>query len=247
MSPQPSDPSEPPPRHPSSGDPAAEPQSPGATGGAHPLDATPDGGGADAGQHATGPGPGQQPTPQQPYDQQAPSGYGQPGYPPPGWDVQSGAHGPSSGYPPQGYGQPGYPPGGYGQQSQPGQPYPQQSWGPSGYPQQGLAPVSASDEKLWALLSHVSIPFFGFVVPLVVYLVFKDRSAWLKDSATEALNFSILYTIAITASGILTAFLIGLVLMPLVWIVAVVFCVLAAVASNRHELYRYPVNWRLVT
>ena len=108
-------------------------------------------------------------------------------------------------------------------------------------------PVSASDEKLWALLSHISIPFFGFVVPLVVYLVFKDRSAWLKDSAVEALNFSILYTVAITVSGILTAFLIGLVLLPLVWIVAVVFCVLAAGASNRHELYRYPLNWRLVT
>ncbi len=85
------------------------------------------------------------------------------------------------------------------------------------------------------------------MVPLVVYLVFRERSAWLKDSALEALNFSILYTIAITASGVLTAFLIGLALLPLVWVVAVVFCVLAAVAANKHEMYRYPINWRLVT
>ena len=108
-------------------------------------------------------------------------------------------------------------------------------------------PVSPSDEKLWALLSHLSIPFFGFVVPLVVYLVFRDRSRWLKDSALEALNFSILYTIAITASAILTVALIGLLLLPLVWVLAVVLCLLAAVAASRHELYRYPLNWRLVT
>ena len=159
---------------------------------------------------------------------------------------------------PPGYGQWGHPGHGYpqpGSGPQPdrghhppaGQPYPHQPWAPSGYPQQGLAPVSPSDEKLWALLSHLSIPFFGFVVPLVVYLVFKDRSRWLRDSALEALNFSILYTIAITASAMLAIFLIGLVLLPVVWVVAVVFCLLAAVASNRHELYRYPVNWRLVT
>lgn len=245
MSQQPSDPSEPQPRDPSPSGPAAEPASPGTTGGAHPLDPTSEAG-ADADAPPFQPGPGQQPTPHQPYDQQAPSGYGQPGPPPQGWDPHGGSV-PAAGYPPQGYGQPGYPPGGYGQQPQPGQPQPPQSWGPSGYPQQGLAPVSASDEKLWALLSHLSIPFFGFVAPLVVYLVFKDRSAWLKDSAVEALNFSILYTIAITVSAFLAALLIGLVLLPLVWIVALVFCILAAVAANRHELYRYPVNWRIVT
>ena len=38
------------------------------------------------------------------------------------------------------------------------------------------------------------------------------------------------YTIAITVSGFLTAFLIGLVLLPLVWVGAVVLCILAAAA-----------------
>ncbi|CAA9293334.1 MAG: hypothetical protein AVDCRST_MAG61-509 [uncultured Friedmanniella sp.] len=178
------DPSEPPRRRPSQGDPEAGPGP------------------------AAGRAPGQ-PTPHQPYDQQTPWSYRHPGQPAAG--------------------------------------YPQPGSLPPGYPPQGLVPVSPSDEKLWALLSHLSIPFFGFVVPLVVYLVFRDRSRWLKDSALEALNFSILYTIAITASAILTVALIGLLLLPLVWVLAVVLCLLAAVAANRHELYRYPLNWRLVT
>ena len=217
MSPQ-SDPSEPPPPHPGPGEPDAEQSSHRSAAGAHPVDPPPDRGGDGGSGQALPPVAGQ-PTPQQPYDQQTPPGYGHPGYSP-------------SGYP-----QPGYGP----------QPYSQLPGVPPGYPQQGLAPVSPSDEKLWAVLAHLSIPFFGFVAPLVIYLAFKDRSAWLRDSALEALNFSIVYTIAITASAFLAVLLIGLVLLPLVWVVAVVLCLRAAVASNRHERYRYPLNWRLVT
>ena len=36
--------------------------------------------------------------------------------------------------------------------------------------------MSPSDEKLWATLTHICIPFFGFIGPLIAYLVFKDRS-----------------------------------------------------------------------
>ena len=63
-------------------------------------------------------------------------------------------------------------------------------------PYAGQAPVSESDEKTWGIISHISIPFFGFIGPLIAYLVYKDRSEWLKQTTTEALNFSILYSIA---------------------------------------------------
>jgi uncharacterized Tic20 family protein len=168
---------------------------------------------------------------QAPYEQQ---GYAQQGYPPP---------------PP--YGQQAYGQQGYGQGA-PGQPpYPAQQYPPQGYPPQPYAgtaqrPLSQSDERLWATLSHISIPFFGFVGPLVVYLVFKDRSGWLKESSTEALNFSILVSLSTLVASLLTAVVIGVVLLPIIWVGAVILCILAAVASNRGEQYRYPLNWRLV-
>ena len=84
------------------------------------------------------------------------------------------------------------------------------------------------------------------VGPLIAYLVFKDRSPWLKESTTEALNFSILYTIAQVVSSILTLVVIGGILLPLIGIAALVLCILAAIASNKGEQYRYPVNWRMV-
>ena len=80
----------------------------------------------------------------------------------------------------------------------------------------------------------------------MVHLVFKDRSRWLADNVLEALNFSILYTIAVSACGLLSVVVVGALLLPVVVIGAFVLAVLGAVAANRHEVYRYPVNWRLV-
>ena len=37
--------------------------------------------------------------------------------------------------------------------------------------------MSPSDERPGATIAHICIPFFGFVGPLIAYLVYKDRSA----------------------------------------------------------------------
>lgn len=204
--------------------------------------------------------------PPQPYDQNTgqpgygQAGYGQPGYPPAG----------SYGQPQQPYGPGGQPGSGYDPNQQyqqynpgpqqgydPNQQYPQQysQGGQPGYPQPqypgqppvpGQQPVSPSDEKLWSTLAHISIPFIGFVGPLIAYLVFKDRSQWIKDNSVEALNFSILYSIAQVVSIILTAVIIGSFLLPLIGIAALVLCILAAIEANKGEFYRYPVNWRII-
>jgi uncharacterized protein len=195
-----------------------------------------------------------------PYGQQTPQGYQQQaytdpnsGYQQPGYQQDS-----SSQYQQQGgYQQQGYQP--YGdpnQQASPQQGYPPQGYQPQqygqpGYPQQpyayaGPAPVSESDEKTWGIISHISIPFFGFIGPLIAYLLYKDRSAWLKQTTTEALNFSIVYSIAYVISVITITFVIGLILWPLVFIVALIFCILGTIAANKHEFYRYPINIRFI-
>jgi uncharacterized Tic20 family protein len=96
------------------------------------------------------------------------------------------------------------------------------------------------------VLAHLSIPFLGPVGPLVASRVFEDRSGWLGESALEALNFSILHTVVVVASSFLMVLLIGFALLPVAFVASLVLAILAAVAANLHELYRYPVNWRLV-
>lgn len=175
---------------------------------------------------------------QQPYPVQQPYPGQQP-YAPQGQQPYPGQQPPP--YPPQGQqpypGQPPYPP-----QGQP--PYPPQGYPPQPYVAQ--APLSESDQRLWATLTQISIPFFGFIGPLVAYLILKDRSAFLKDSLTEALNFSILYSIVYVVGIVLTTVVVGGIVLLLAGIAALVLCILAAITSNKGEVYRYPVNWRLV-
>ena len=108
------------------------------------------------------------------------------------------------------------------------------------------APLSDSDQRLWATLAHIGPIIIGFVAPLVIWLVYKDRGRYVADQAKEALNFQITVTIAATISSILIFAFIGIVLLPAVLIVALVLMIMAAIAANKGEAYRYPVSLRLV-
>jgi uncharacterized protein len=156
--------------------------------------------------------------------------------PPPPGGYQGGGHGQPGGQ--AGYGQPGY------DRPAPGQPS-TTAYGNAGSAQ---PPLSDSDQRLWATLAHI-LPIIGlsFLAPLVIWLVFKDRGRFVDEQAKEALNFQI--TLAIAAIGIsiigTITFGIGFILY-LAFIVALVWMIMAAVAVNRGDAYRYPVNVRLV-
>jgi uncharacterized Tic20 family protein len=108
------------------------------------------------------------------------------------------------------------------------------------------APLSDSDQRLWATLAHAGGILFSFVPPLVIWLVFKDRGRYVEDQAKEALNFQIAVAIGYVVSSILMIVLIGFVLIFVVWIASLVFGIIAAMAANKGEAYRYPVSIRLI-
>lgn len=106
------------------------------------------------------------------------------------------------------------------------------------------------DERLWATLAHLSA-FLGFVGipvigPLVVLLIFGNRSQYVRHHSVEALNFNITMFIAGLISGLLILVLIGFVLLPIIAIVWVVLTIVATIAANHGEWYRYPLTLRLV-
>src|SRR4051794_589064 len=105
-------------------------------------------------------------------------------------------------------------------------------------------PLSQSDERLWATLIHVGGIIIGFISPLVGYLVLKDRSAFVREHAKTALNFQLTLIIAWIVAYILTIVTLGLLFfLPLaVWVLDVVFSIIAAVAANKGEPYKYPLT-----
>lgn len=105
---------------------------------------------------------------------------------------------------------------------------------------------SVSDERTLAVLAQVLAIFAGFIGPLIIYLVAKPEQRFARHHASEALNFSITLFIATIACVVLMFVLIGFLLIIVVWIGALVLHITAALAANRGEWYRYPVNLRLV-
>jgi uncharacterized protein len=211
----------------------------------------------DPGTHGTGDPYAQQPAAPE-YGQ--PPGYGQPAnnpYGQPGYGQQP---------PPQpGYGQPTAPPGapaygqppaqpGYGQPPAYGQPPGPAN--PNGYPQYGqpaaAAPLSPADEKQWAMFAHFG-GILGFLPPLIIFLVFKDRGPFVKDQTTEALNFQLtLLPLWIVLWVLRIALLFSAIggLFTLLWWLAiignVVLCIMAGMAANKGQTYRYPYAYRAV-
>lgn len=100
-----------------------------------------------------------------------------------------------------------------------------------------------SDEKTMALLSHVLCIPFGFLAPLIIYLIKKDESKYVAQHAKESLNFQITafiiyFGLAITIIGIF-----------LIWIVAIaafILVIIATIKASENKLYKYPVNFRFI-
>jgi uncharacterized protein len=123
---------------------------------------------------------------------------------------------------------------------------PNQPGPPGGY-RPAQPPMRQEDEKLWALAAHLGPLVLGFIAPLVVWLVFKDRSTFLDRQGKEALNFQIAYMIYFLVAGVSLLIVVGLVLLPIVGVAWVVFMVLAAISVSRYEDYRYPGIFRVIS
>lgn len=109
----------------------------------------------------------------------------------------------------------------------------------SGYA--GPQPLNPSDEKLWATLVHVGGIFFGFLPALIGYLVLKDRGPFVRSHSATALNFQLTMIIAEVVGWVLTLVFVGLLILIAVYIVRLVFSIIAAVRANQGQWYTYPL------
>lgn len=114
-------------------------------------------------------------------------------------------------------------------------------------PIQSAAP---QEDRTLALITHLSGIIAGFIVPLIIWLINKDKpeKAFLIDQSREALNFQLTLLIVYIILFVLTIITLGLAspLTLLVWVASIVFMILAAVKSNNGEMYRYPVTIRMI-
>jgi len=126
-------------------------------------------------------------------------------------------------------------------------------------------PLSPADEKLWSTLAHIG-NILGLLPSLLIFLLLGPRSRRVRDESREALNFvitvaiavAVLFVVGLVLGGLagaapnglalvlaLLGFLVGLVQFAL-WVVLVVFSIVAATRVNAGGSYRYPLSLHLV-
>ncbi len=112
--------------------------------------------------------------------------------------------------------------------------------------------VSDSDKQL-AMITHISIIFAGFIVPLIIWLIKKDESEFLRKNALEALSFSIanwiLLILIIGLSAALMCIFIGMITIFLAFVPAllmVIYGIVAGIHANEGKVYEYPVTSQFV-
>ncbi|MCZ2128360.1 MAG: DUF4870 domain-containing protein [Anaerolineales bacterium] len=130
---------------------------------------------------------------------------------------------------------------------------------PQPIPQRVLPPLSPAEERQWAMLAHLGIlvnlvsGFLGPLVPLIIYMLYKDRSRYVAYQALQGLVFQMIWWIggglligaAWTITGVLSAVLIGLLCIPfaclfsLVPVVALFYGIYAGIQCNQGEDFKY--------
>ncbi len=117
-----------------------------------------------------------------------------------------------------------------------------------------VAPVAPpqipAEARNWATLSHLSafLMFLGIpalVGPLVAWLIKRD-DPYVEYHAKEALNFNISFLIYGAVAGVLILALVGLLLLPIVFVTWFILAIRASIKASAGEYYRYPLTLRLV-
>jgi hypothetical protein len=108
----------------------------------------------------------------------------------------------------------------------------------------------SDDEKKFAVISHLLsfagffFPFGNILGPLVIYLLKKDESEYVRHHAAEALNFQINMTVYISIAALLIFIFIGIILLPIVLAIDVILTIVAAVRASNKIRYTYPLTIR---
>jgi uncharacterized Tic20 family protein len=125
---------------------------------------------------------------------------------------------------------------------------------PYAAPQEYDDPELTSEAKNWSVLCHLAgllglpVPLIGHVVgPLIVWMMKRDDHPFIDDQGKEAVNFQISMVIYEFVAALLICAVVGIVLLPLLIVLDVIFVIVAAVKASNGEAYRYPLTIRLIS
>jgi uncharacterized Tic20 family protein len=126
-------------------------------------------------------------------------------------------------------------------------------------PQVPPTPLTPEEERQWAMIAHLGVlanlvsGFLGPVVPLAIYMIYKERSRYVAYQSLQALIFQLIWWVgggiiagvswAIT--GVLSAVIIGILCIPIACIfsamplVALGYGIYGGIQSSQGQDFKY--------
>ena len=102
------------------------------------------------------------------------------------------------------------------------------------------------EERNGAMITYLLTGVLGVLGGLIGWLVWKDKGAYARSQTTEALNFGITTLIGFMIIYILASIIPDLYfLRSILWLAQLIFGIVAAVAANKGQNYRFPFALRL--
>ncbi len=117
---------------------------------------------------------------------------------------------------------------------------------------------STKDERLWATLIHLGgligtwsaglgLPGGNVLIPLILWLIKREGSAFINDQGKEVLNFQITITIVALGCFVLSFLCIGIPMLIALGVYSLAIGILGSIKANEGVAYRYPFTLRLIT
>lgn len=109
-----------------------------------------------------------------------------------------------------------------------------------------------SDETTWAVLCHLGglfgavIPPGNIILPLIIWMLQRDKLPFVDDQGREAINFQISVSIYAIICAILIFIAIGFFLLIVLAIFDLVITINAALQARDGVTYRYPMTIRFI-
>jgi uncharacterized Tic20 family protein len=119
-------------------------------------------------------------------------------------------------------------------------------WDGNQWTQHAQLSVPTQEDRTMGMLSQLLGIFVAIIGPLIIYLIKKDESPFVRHHSSEALNFNLTMFIGILISFPLMLVVIGFVTFFAIVIGGLIFQVIATIAANNGEWYRFPINIRMV-
>lgn len=113
--------------------------------------------------------------------------------------------------------------------------------------------MTPSEERNWGMGAHLAafagyfVPMGNVLGPLIIWLVHKDKSDYITWHAKEALNFQITVVLAMFVAAVMILVWVGILLLPAIAVLDLIFVIMGGVAASKGEPYRYPVSIRFIS